>query len=137
MTPRSIYDQMMQADHASRWLGLEPLLIEAGRCRLRMTVRREMLNGFGLLHGGMAYAMADSAFAFASNSYGRMAVSIQGSMNFARSAQEGDVLIAAAQVLNLTHRTGDFDVNIFREGKEEEVLYYFRGTVYRSSQAHG
>lgn len=133
-TARAVFDKMMEQDYLSRWLGLEPLLLDEGHCRLRMTVRREMLNGFGILHGGVAYAFADSAFAFASNSYGRVAVSIQGSMHFAQPAQVGDVLLAEAKVLHLTHRTGDFDVNLFRAEQPEQVLYYFRGTVYRSSQ---
>lgn len=133
-TPRQIYHHMMQEDHCSQWMGIEVQSIEEGHCRLRMTVKRQMLNGFGILHGGIAYAFADSAFAFASNSYGRVAVSIQGSMNFAKSAYEGDILIAEAKVLYLTHKTGDFDVNIYQEGVEEDILYYFRGTVYRSSK---
>lgn len=135
--PRSAYDQMMEKDYASQWLGLQPLLIEEGHCQLRMVVRREMLNGFGLLHGGMAYAMADSALAFAANSYGRLSVTLQGSINFAQAAKEGDVLIAEAQVLHLGHRTGDLDVNIYREGQPAEVLYRMRGTVYRSSKGVG
>ena len=91
-----------------------------------------MLNGYGILHGGIAFTFADSAFAFASNSYGRLAVSINGSMNYAKSAKEGDILIAEATALNVTHKTADFDVNVMNE--KEEIYYFFRGTVYRSSK---
>lgn len=136
-SPRSAYDQMMENDHASQWLGLEPVLIEEGHCQLRMVIRREMLNGFGILHGGMAYALADSALAFAANSYGRLSVTIQGSINFAQSAREGDVLIADARVLQMGHRTGDIDVNIYLEEHPTEVYYRLRGTVYRSSKTIG
>lgn len=129
---RAIYDKMMENDHCTRWMGATPEFIEEGHCRLRMTVHREMLNGFGVLHGGIAFAFADSAFAFASNSYGRVAVSINGSMTYAKAAREGDILFAEAKALNVTHRTADFDVNVMNEAGE--VYYYFRGTVYRSSK---
>jgi len=133
-TARAIFEKMMASDHCSQWLGIEPLLLAEGHCRLRMRVNQDMLNGFGVLHGGIAYAFADSALAFASNSLGRMAVSIQGSMNFAASAREGEVLIAEARALRISHKTADFDVDVWAEGKPQEVRYYFRGTVYRSSR---
>lgn len=129
---RAVYDKMMENDHCTRWMGATPEVIEEGHCRLRMVVRQEMLNGYGVLHGGIAFAFADSAFAFASNSYGRIAVSINGNMTYAKSAREGDVLLAEAKALNVNHRTADFDVNVMNE--DGEVYYYFRGTVYRSSK---
>jgi len=64
-----VYDQMMEKDYCSQWMGIEPIQIAEGHCSIQMIVKREMLNGFGILHGGIAYAFADSAFAFASNSY--------------------------------------------------------------------
>ena len=129
---KAVYHKMMEKDYCSQWLGIEPLLIEEGHCKIKMTVRKEMLNGYGILHGGIAFTFADSAFAFASNSYGRLAVSINGSMNYAKSAKEGDTLIAEATALNVTHKTADFDVNVMDE--KGEVYYFFRGTVYRSSK---
>ncbi|MEM6803478.1 MAG: hotdog fold thioesterase [Bacteroidota bacterium] len=130
---QAIFEKMMEKDYCSQWLGIEPLLMEEGHCKIGMKVRQEMLNGHGILHGGIAFTFADSAFAFASNSYGRLAVSIQGSMNYAKSAKEGDELIAKAKALNVTHKTADFDVNVL-DKNTEEVLYYFRGTVYRTSR---
>ena len=131
---QAVYHKMMEKDYCSQWLGIEPLLIEEGHCKIKMTVRKEMLNGYGILHGGIAFTFADSAFAFASNSYGRLAVSINGSMNYAKSAKEGDILIAEATALNVTHKTADFDVNVMNE--KEEIYYFFRGTVYRLSLIH-
>ncbi len=130
--PRHVFEKMYEKDYCSQWMGIELLSIEEGRCELTMKVKKEMLNGFGILHGGIAYAFADSAFAFASNSYGRVAVSITGSMNFAKSAKLGDVIIAIAKPLNVTYKTADFDVNVYNEDRSE-LMYYFRGTVYRSS----
>lgn len=128
----SVFQKMMSKDYCSQWMGIEPILIEEGHCKIKMTVKKEMLNGYGILHGGMAFTFADSAFAFASNSFGRLAVSINGSMSYAKSAKKGDILIAEAKPLNVTHKTADFDVNVMNEAGE--IYYYFRGTVYRSSK---
>lgn len=130
--PRKVFDKMMSADYCSQWMGIEPVEIKEGYCEIAMTVKKEMLNGYGILHGGIAFAFADSAFAFASNSYGRIAVSINGSMNFMGSAKEGDALIAIASCTNLTYKTANFDVNVYNEDKSK-LMYAFRGTVYRKS----
>ena len=129
----AIYHKMMETDYCSQWMGVEPTLIEEGHCIIKMRVKKEMLNGFGILHGGIAYAFADSAFAFASNSYGRLSVSILGSMSFAKSAKEGTALIAEAKMLNLTYKTAEFDVDVYEE-VSGDIFYRFRGTVYRSSK---
>ena len=128
----TVFHKMMEKDYCSQWLGIEPILLEEGHCKIKMMVRKEMLNGHGILHGGIAFTFADSAFAFASNSYGRMAVSINGSMIYSKSAKEGEVLIAEAIALNVTYKTADFDVNVMNEAGD--IYYYFRGTVYRSSK---
>ncbi|MCG8327688.1 MAG: hotdog fold thioesterase [Chitinophagales bacterium] len=128
----AVFHKMMEKDFCSQWMGIEPILLEEGHCKIKMTVKREMLNGYSIMHGGIAFAFADSAFAFASNSYGRIAVSINGSMSYARSAKEGEVLIAEAKALNVNYKTADFDVNVMNEAGE--IYYFFRGTVYRSSK---
>ena len=130
---KAVYDKMMEKDYCSQWLGVEPIILEEGHCKISMTVKKDMLNGYGILHGGIAFTFADSAFAFASNSYGRVAVSINGSMIYSKSAVEGEVLYAEAKTLNLTHKTADFDVNVMN--KSGEIYYYFRGTVYRKSES--
>ena len=130
---QDVYAKMIDTDYCSQWMGVDPLIIEEGHCKIKMTVHRQMLNGFGILHGGIAYAFADSAFAFASNSYGRVSVSISGTMNFAKSAKEGDVLIAEAQALSVTNKTATFDVHITEE-QTGELYYTFRGIVYRTSK---
>ena len=129
---RSVYNKMMEKDYCTQWLDATPVFVKEGHCKLKMTVRKEMLNGYGILHGGIAFTFADSAFAFASNSYGRLAVSINGYMTYAKSAVEGEVIFAEAKALNVTHKTADFNVDVMNEAGE--VYYYFRGTVYRSSK---
>lgn len=124
---------MMEKDYCSQWLGIKPLIIEEGKCHLEMVVRKEMLNGFETIHGGIAYSLADSALAFAANSYGRISPLIQGSMNYAKPAKEGDVLVAKAEVISLGNKKADIDVTIYRD---DEALFFFRGTVYRTSKEH-
>lgn len=130
---KQVFEKMMATDYCSQWMGIKALVVEEGHCQIQMTVKQDMLNGYGILHGGIAYAFADSAFAFASNSYGRVAVSIQGSMNFAKAAVEGQVLIAEAKALHVGHKTAEFDVEVY-DAASEEVYYYFRGTVYRKTE---
>ncbi len=128
----AVYEKMMEKDYCTQWLQASPVFITEGHCKLQMTVRKEMLNGYSILHGGIAFTFADSAFAFASNSYGRVAVSINGNMIYSKSAKLGEVLFAEAKALNVTHKTADFDVNVMNG--VGEIYYYFRGTVYRTSK---
>ena len=127
-----VFQKMMEKDYCSQWLGIEPVFLKEGHCKIKMTVRKEMLNGYGIMHGGIAFTFADSAFAFASNSYGRVAVSINSNFTLSKSAKVGEVLFAEAKALNITHKTADFDVDVMNQ--DDEVYYRFRGTVYRKSQ---
>jgi len=126
-----VYNKMMEKDYCSQWLGIEPIFLKEGHCKIKMTVRKEMLNGYGILHGGIAFTFADSAFAFASNSYGRVAVSINSNFTLSKSAIVGEVIFAEAKALNITHKTADFDVDVMNE--QGDIYYRFRGTVYRKS----
>ncbi len=132
---QKIVDQMMDKDYCSQWLGFTFVHLEEGECHLEMKVRKEMLNGFGTLHGGIAYALADSALAFAVNSYGKISPLINGNMNYARAAKEGDVLLAKAKVIYLGNKKADIDVIIYHN-ESDEPYYFFRGTVYRTSKEH-
>lgn len=129
---KAVYHKMMETDYCTQWLGATPVFIKEGHCQLKMTVRKEMLNGHGILHGGIAFTFADSAFAFAANSFGRVAVSINSNMIFSKAAQLGETIFAEAKPLNITHKTADFDVDITNENGD--IYYRFRGTVYRSSK---
>lgn len=130
-----IYQSMMASDFFSKWLDFDLLLIEEGACHLQLKVRKEMLNGFGTVHGGVAYAFADSALAFASNSYGRISPLINGTMTYAKAAKIGDLLRAEAKVISLGNKKADIDVNIYCNN-EKTPFYFFRGTVYRTSKEH-
>jgi acyl-CoA thioesterase len=107
--------------------------ISDGKCVLEMTVRKEMLNGFAILHGGVTFAFADSAFAFASNSHNKLSVSLTASMTYSKPAKEGDIIVATAIELSLTNKTGTYDVVVSNKNNGETISL-FRGTVYRTSR---
>jgi acyl-CoA thioesterase len=97
-----------------------------------MTVRREMLNGFAIAHGGITYSLADSALAFASNSYGRKALSIETSISHTISLKEGDIIIADAIEMSLKEKIAIYSIKVMKENGE--VVALFKGTVYRTSK---
>lgn len=130
--PERIVDKMYGDDAFSRWLGIERVLIEAGHCILKMKVRPEMVNGFGIAHGGIAFSFADSALAFASNAYGRLSVALDCSISFPVAVQVDDELICEANELSLTARTGTYLIEI--KNQHNKKVAFFKGTVYRTSK---
>ncbi len=127
-----VVDKMYINDPFSLWLGIERLEDSPGRSVLRMTVRREMANGFGIAHGGITYSLADSALAFASNSHGRMAVSIETSISHTARVQEGDVLTAAATEEFLSNKIANYRIEV--KNQDGKVVALFKGIVYRTSK---
>jgi len=127
-----IVDTMYQNDAFSQWLGIEVVEIKDGYCKLNMTVRKEMLNGFQIAHGGIAYSLADSALAFASNSHGRKSLSVETSISHTVSVKEGDVLTVTTKELSLSDKIGVYLITIINQNNED--VAYFKGTVYRTSK---
>ncbi len=127
-----IVDTMYQNDAFSQWLGIEVVEVKDGYCKLNMTVRKEMLNGFQIAHGGIAYSLADSALAFASNSHGRKSLSVETSISHTVSVKEGNVLTAATEELSLSDKIGVYLITITNQDNQE--VAYFKGTVYRTSK---
>lgn len=116
----------------SQWLGIERLQDGPGISVLRMTVRKEMLNGFSIAHGGIAYSIADSALAFASNAHGIQSVSIETSISHILMVKEGDVLTTQVEEMNLTNRTGLYYVTV--NNQDGKAVAHFKGTVYRTGK---
>ncbi len=127
-----IFKEMYENDKMSQWLGIEALKISKGRAVLQMMVRNEMLNGMDIAHGGITYSFADSALAFASNSHGRKAVSVETSISHIMPVREGDVLTATTKEERITKKIGIYTIYITNQDKEKVAL--FKGTVYRSSK---
>ncbi|MBN8695985.1 MAG: hotdog fold thioesterase [Bacteroidetes bacterium] len=130
--PEKIVGKMYDNDWFSQWLGIERLEVKQGRCVLKMTIRKEMLNGFAIAHGGITYSLADSALAFASNSHGRMSVSVETSISHTESLKEGDVITATAEEMSLSNKVGVYHITVTNQNNK--VVALFKGTVYRTSK---
>ena len=129
---KKVVAKMMSGDAFSQWLGIEVLEINTGFCKLQMKVRKEMLNGFDIAHGGIAYSLADSCLAFAANSYGIQAVSIETSISHTKKVISGDTLTATAKEINKTTKTGLYYITITNQNNID--IAHFKGTVYRTKR---
>ncbi len=128
----SIVGRMMEQDLFSQWLGIEVLKTEKGYCKLRMTVRPDMVNGFGIAHGGIAFSLADSALAFAANGHGRISVSTHTSISHFEQLKPGDVVHAEARQSHLGDKIAHYSVTLTNESGA--IVASFTGSVYRTSQ---
>ena len=132
-TPNEIVQTgMYDNDAFSKWLGIELIDISQGYAKIKMTVREEMTNGFKIAHGGISYSLADSAFAFASNSWGEQAVSIETSISHTRPVQIGDVLTAETNMENKSKRLAIYNVKVTNQ--DEKVVALFKGTVFHTGK---
>jgi len=130
--PWKIVNKMYDQDAFSQWLGIEIVDVSEGYCQLKMEVRKEMLNGFQIAHGGIAYSLADSALAFASNSNGKKSLSVETSISHTVSVKDGDELTATTEELSLSEKIGVYLITI--NNNENQKIAYFKGTVYRTSK---
>lgn len=129
---QKIVARMYANDAFSKWLGIEILRSGEGVSELRLTVRKEMLNGFDVLHGGITYSLADSALAFASNAHGRLSMSIETSISHTVSCKEGDVLSVSTEELSLSNKLGIYQMTV--KNQSGQVVALFKGTVYRTTK---
>ena len=123
---------MFENDAFSQWLGIDRLLVQPGGCTLRMVVRPEMTNGFAIAHGGITYSLADSCLAFASNSHGIQAVSVETSISHTRPVKAGDVLTAVSEESSFGKRIAVYHIII--TDQEEKTVALFKGTVFRNGK---
>lgn len=129
---RRVTDKLMEKDYFSQWLGIKILEIRAGYSRIQMVLRREMLNGFGIAHGGITFALADSAFAFACNSDGKITVALDVSIAFPKPGLEGDILTAEARQVSKTTRTGLHLIEV--RNQNGQLVALFKGTCYKTEK---
>jgi acyl-CoA thioesterase len=129
---KKVVDSMFGLDYFSRWMGVELVEIKKGYSKISMKLRREMLNGFGIAHGGVTFALADSAFAFACNSDGKITVALDVSISYPKPARENDILVAEAKEINTTKKTGLYLVEI--KNQHGELLALFKGTCYKTEK---
>jgi len=122
---RSCAEAMWAEDAASRSLGMELVAVEPGHAVLAMTVTEAMVNGHNMCHGGYIFMLADSAFAFACNTYNQRAIAQHCSVTFVTAARLGDRLVARAAERSRAGRSGIYDVTVTRE--EGLLIAEFRG----------
>ncbi len=131
-TPQAVVDHMMKHDLFSQWLGIEVLDIKTGFSKIKMTIRPEMINGFGIVHGGIAFSLADSAFAFACNNRNNLSVALDTSINFTKPVHVDDVLIAEAKEIHNGRSTGLYQIII--NNQHDHVVAIFKGTCFRTGK---
>lgn len=130
---RKVGESMFAADRASReFMQMELVSCEPGRAVMRMMVREPMLNGHRICHGGLIFTLADSTFAFACNSYNKVAVAAGCSIEFLKPGQLGDVLTCEGVEQTLQGRHGIYDMRV--SNQRSEVIAMFRG---KSAQIPG
>ena len=133
LSPQQLADTVSQAmlaqDRVAQDLSIQLLSVGAGSATMTMTVQERMLNGFAICHGGYITILADTAFAYACNSYNDVTVASSLGIEFIAAVQGGDVLTARATEISLTGRTGLYDIDISnQDGKRVAVM---RGRSYR------
>lgn len=127
-----VVDHMMEHDLFSQWLGVEVLEVKEGYSRIKMTVRKEMINGFGIVHGGIPFSLADSAFAFACNNRNVLSVALDTSINFTKPVHVDDILTAEAKELHNGRSTGLYHINITNQNNH--LVAQFKGLCYRTDK---
>lgn len=125
--------QMFVQDRASQHLGMRIERIAPGEAVLTMVVRADMLNGHAICHGGFVFALADSAFAFACNSYNETTVAAGCSIEFVAASREGDVLTASARERHLRGRTGLYDIDVTNQAGDIVALFRGKSTRIKGS----
>lgn len=129
---KKVVDQMMKDDKFSQWLGLKIFKISEGYSQVSMIIREEMINGFGTVHGGIPFSLADSAFAFACNNRNNLSVALDVTISFMKAVKVGDELTAIAKEIHNGRSTGVYLITI--QNQREEQIGLFKGTCFRTGK---
>jgi len=129
---KEVVQFMMTKDLFSQWLGIEVEEITEGYSRIKMLIRDEMINGLGIIHGGVTFSLADSAFAFACNNRNNLSVALDTSINFLKPVHVNDVLTAEAKEIHNGKSTGLYQVVITNQHQHKVAL--FKGTCFRTQK---
>ncbi|MEO8111289.1 MAG: hydroxyphenylacetyl-CoA thioesterase PaaI [Ginsengibacter sp.] len=128
----AVINHVMEKDLFSQWLGIQIMEIREGYSKIKMTVRSEMMNGLGIVHGGIAFSLSDSAFAFACNSRNNLSVALDTSINFLKPVHVDDELIAEAKEIHNGKSTGLYQITIMNQ--RDHVVAVFKGTCFRTGK---
>jgi len=128
----SVVDHMMENDYFSQWMQVKVLGIKEGYSKIQMTIRKEMVNGFGIVHGGLPFSLADSAFAFACNNRNNLSVALDVTITFTKAVNVGDILTAEAKEFHNGRSTGVYIITVSNQKNEQIAL--FKGTCFRTGK---
>ncbi|MBN2732349.1 MAG: hotdog fold thioesterase [Balneolaceae bacterium] len=131
---QKVVEKMMADDAFSQWMKIQIIDVKPGFVKISMEIRPEMNNGFSVTHGGITYSLADSALAFASNSYGRVALALENNISYMKKVNAGDVLTAETEEISIGNTIGVYNITVTNQNDESVAL--FRGTVYRMKEKH-
>ena len=129
---RQVAEKLLENDPFSQWLGIQIIDVKEGYCKLQMTLRAEMLNGFGITHGGVVFSFADSALAFSCNNRNNFSLAQDTSINFLKPSKAGDILTAEAKELHNGRSTGLYLITIHNQQGDQIAL--FKGTCFRTGK---
>lgn len=129
---QEVVAKMMQQDAFSRWLGITVIAVREGYSKVQMTLREEMVNGFGVIHGGVPFSLADSAFAFACNNRNNLSLALDTNITFTRSTRPGDVLTAEAIEVHNGKSTGLYQITVTNQAGVQ--VAHFKGTCFRTGK---
>jgi acyl-CoA thioesterase len=132
LTAERVGVAMAKSDRVGHALGIRLEIIRPGFARVLMKVREDMLNGFGICHGGITFTLADVAFSYACNSRNRKSLALVCNINYSASAVKGDTLTAVAEERLLSGRIGVCDVTVTNQ--RDVVVAHFRGTSYGTGE---
>jgi acyl-CoA thioesterase len=127
-----VVNHMMENDYFSQWMGVEVLEVKEGYSRIKMTIRKEMVNGFGIVHGGLPFSLADSAFAFACNNRNNLSVALDVTITFTKAVNVGDILTAEAKEIHNGRSTGVYLIQVTNQ--RDEIVSLFKGTCFRTGK---
>jgi len=129
---KEVVNHLIENDLFSKWLGIEVVEISEGYSKINMTIRKEMVNGFGIVHGGITFSLADSAFAFACNNRNNLSVALDTSINFIKPVHVDDILIAEAKEIHNGKSTGLYHIYITNQNNHTVAM--FKGTCFRTGK---
>ena len=127
-----VVNHMMENDYFSQWMGVEVLDVKEGYSKIKMTIRKEMVNGFGIVHGGLPFSLADSAFAFACNNRNNLSMALDVTISFLKTVHTGDELTAEAKEIHNGKSTGVYLITVTNQHQEQVAL--FKGTCFRTGK---
>jgi len=127
-----VVNHMMENDYFSQWMEVKVLDVKEGYSKIQMIIRKEMVNGFGIVHGGIPFSLADSAFAFACNNRNNLSVALDVTITFTKPVNVGDTLTAEAKEVHNGKSTGVYLITVTNQKNEQVAL--FKGTCFRTGK---